>query len=81
MHLLSVCCFALSYLILFSDTDPCMNNTCQNGATCLDQCTAFQCQCDFGFYGDKCQNGKLSQPYRRVHISWELWTSQQFSAK
>ena len=36
----------------------CSNNTCQNGAICLDGINSYSCLCKTSFIGDHCQIGK-----------------------
>ncbi|XP_011663142.2 sushi, von Willebrand factor type A, EGF and pentraxin domain-containing protein 1 [Strongylocentrotus purpuratus] len=37
------------------DVDDCVNNDCENGATCLDQVSGFICQCPPGYNGTYCE--------------------------
>nr|XP_054766911.1 neurogenic locus notch homolog protein 1-like [Lytechinus pictus] len=47
------------------DVDDCVNNGCENGATCLDQVLGYICQCPPGYNGTYCEvniDECLSQP-------------------
>lgn len=49
----------------FSDTgagDPCLNNECLNGATCVPSADGYTCKCPAGFTGKYCQ-GEYSAEY------------------
>ncbi|XP_070206571.1 uncharacterized protein [Littorina saxatilis] len=45
--------------------DDCANNACQNGATCIDQTTSYDCYCDSGFTGRRCD---LSRDPDKVEV-------------
>lgn len=42
-----------------SDINECGSNPCLNGGTCFDQVNQFQCQCQPGFAGTRCQTSKF----------------------
>ena len=44
-------------LINFTDIDDCVNNTCQNGGSCVDGINNFTCNCLKGYTGSHCQTG------------------------
>ena len=44
-----------SRLILFTDSNPCTNQPCLNGATCLVNGTSYICSCPTGYFGNNCQ--------------------------
>jgi len=46
----------------FCERDDCLNHTCQNGATCVDQPGFFTCECPYGFGGPDCSNLTLPTP-------------------
>ena len=43
----------------FLDVDECLSEPCENGGTCLDEASRYECQCVDGFRGDNCEIGKL----------------------
>ena len=42
-----------------SDIDECTTSPCQNGATCNNLETGFECDCAYGYEGDRCETGKI----------------------
>lgn len=49
----------LSMYVPVSDINECGSNPCLNGGTCFDQVNQFQCQCQPGFAGTRCQTSKF----------------------
>ena len=51
--------------------DPCRNNLCENGATCVADVESYKCVCADGFEGRYCQgmSSKGSQNSRRRIIN------------
>ena len=49
-------------LDIFSDTDECASNPCQNGATCADAVNSYTCNCAAGYEGTLCQTSMYSTP-------------------
>jgi hypothetical protein len=48
--------------------DPCANNTCQNGATCVrDGLASYKCQCTPVFGGDMCETSLPSREIFEIH--------------
>ena len=43
----------------FTDTDDCVENDCQNGATCVDGINDYTCDCADGFEGEDCGTSKI----------------------
>ena len=41
-----------------SDINECATSPCQNGATCNNLETGFECDCAYGYEGDRCETGK-----------------------
>ena len=41
-------------MMLFSCSDPCIPNLCENDGECIAEKKAFRCECKFGFLGRKC---------------------------
>ena len=46
-------------VLLLSDINECDNNTCMNGATCVDGINGYNCTCAVGYSGDMCDTGRL----------------------
>ncbi|XP_064387793.1 uncharacterized protein LOC135335979 [Halichondria panicea] len=40
---------------LIKDTNDCRPNRCQNGGTCIDECTSYRCLCPQGYSGTNCE--------------------------
>ena len=48
------------YCIKYSDAvDECLSSPCQNGGTCMDDISSYQCACADLFTGADCETGKL----------------------
>ena len=54
---LNLNCISIHKLNLFSDIDDCMSQPCTNG-TCTDLVNGFNCTCDAGYMGARCDIGK-----------------------
>ena len=39
----------------WTDIDDCVNNSCQNNATCVDHVSGYTCNCPAGFTGTYCE--------------------------
>jgi hypothetical protein len=51
----------ISFVFISStETNECDPNPCKNCGTCIDLVYDHKCKCDYGFYGDHCENGKES---------------------
>ena len=50
--------------VLFSAL-PCQPNPCQNGGTCVEKGSGYQCNCKPDWTGDKCQTRELPERYNR----------------
>lgn len=37
------------------NVDECVNNTCKNGASCIDGIAEYSCKCRTGYTGDYCE--------------------------
>jgi hypothetical protein len=48
------------FFISSTETNECDPNPCKNCGTCIDLVYDHKCKCDYGFYGDHCENGKES---------------------
>ena len=44
----------------WTDIDDCVNNSCQNNATCVDHVNGYTCNCSAGFTGTYCETGMNS---------------------
>ncbi|XP_064388206.1 slit homolog 1 protein-like [Halichondria panicea] len=40
---------------LIRDINDCIPNCCQNGGTCIDECTSYRCLCPQGYSGTNCE--------------------------
>ena len=59
---LNPCCFPTCLDDIELDKNaarPCDSDPCENGGKCTDDGYDYQCECKVGFYGAKCENGKL----------------------
>ena len=50
-------------------SDGCESSPCQNGATCLNYITSYQCECAPGWTGTDCDIRKYSSSYIYVSVS------------
>ena len=62
--------YLLIYLLSI-DMDECASNPCQNNATCIDQVAGYRCQCNPGYAGNRCQNGKN---VKKILHEWSFHT-------
>ena len=44
--------------LIFADIDDCVDQPCQNGATCIDAVNDYTCNCVNGYTGKNCSIGK-----------------------
>ena len=54
------------YIYIYPDINECDPSPCQNGGTCIDLVSAFDCQCIAGFEGDRCEIGESD---KHVHVT------------
>ena len=45
--------------MFLADIDDCVNHTCLNGASCVDDVKNYTCRCVAGFKGDRCEKSKI----------------------
>ena len=43
--------------IIIPDIDICAEDPCENGGSCQDGITGYNCSCQQGFTGDNCETG------------------------
>ena len=60
-----------SQLFIVSDIDFCTVNPCENGGSCQDGITGYNCSCQQGFTGDNCETGL----YKYFVLLWYLYLS------
>ena len=48
----------LKYSLSFSDIDDCVDRPCENGATCIDGVSHYNCSCAAGYTEKDCSIGK-----------------------
>ena len=48
----------INVLLCLEDIDDCVNHTCLNGGSCVDNVNNFSCVCETGFTGNYCQTGE-----------------------
>ena len=46
------------YLDYSIDVEECLENPCDNGATCIEQLGFYECDCPLGWQGTHCNVGK-----------------------
>ena len=46
-------------ILAVSDINDCVNNSCLNNATCIDQINGYTCNCSIGFTGALCETGEI----------------------
>lgn len=51
--------FAYFSPLSHSDINDCESGPCQNGGTCIDKVSLYQCICAEGWEGPNCDNSKL----------------------
>ena len=49
--------YSHTIVFFFLDIDDCVNQTCANGASCLDGVNSYSCNCAAGYTGVHCQTG------------------------
>ena len=42
-------------ILVSADINECVSSPCSNGATCVDEVSAYTCSCVAGYVGDHCQ--------------------------
>ena len=50
----------MNYTSMFlADINDCVNLTCLNGGSCVDDLNNYTCRCVSGFKGDRCEKSKI----------------------
>ena len=50
----------MNYTSMFlADINDCVNLTCLNGGSCIDDVNNYTCRCVAGFKGDRCETSKI----------------------
>ena len=57
------------YYFLFTDIDDCINNKCENDATCIDGVNSYTCKCSVGYTGGFCENSKLENIFYIISLN------------
>ena len=50
--------FMIITFVTFVDIDECASGPCLNGGTCVDEIDSYTCNCQPGYNGTNCENGK-----------------------
>ena len=45
--------------MFLADINDCVNHTCLNGGSCVDDVNNYTCRCVPGFKGDRCEKSKI----------------------
>ena len=45
--------------MFLADINYCVNRTCLNGGSCVDDVSNYTCRCVQGFNGDRCEKSKI----------------------
>ena len=68
-------------LNIFSDTNECASNPCQNGATCIDAVNSYTCNCAAGYEGTLCQTSMYFTPRCWISMfAFNLYLLRYFSS-
>ena len=54
---------------MFTETDECHSNPCQNGGTCVDGVYSFTCKCQSPYGGEFCHGKELFISYLVVVVA------------
>ena len=49
------------FLPVFTESDECLSSPCENGGTCVDFVSGYNCTCDPAYTGYNCETGTTFQ--------------------
>lgn len=69
-----------NFLILFADTDECLNFPCLHGSSCINTPGGYECRCIEGWKGPTCATGNRTQiTFKKTDLLTIVWTNNTMS--